>query len=63
MKTEYEVTFIDGQTVKIMERTLSRAKVAAAYGRLLIGGQTHRELAVKSGRVVLKRSKGVGNGE
>ena len=55
MKTEYEITFFDGQTVKITERTFSRAKVAAAYGRLLIGAQTHDELSVRFGRVVPKQ--------
>lgn len=43
-KQVLEIEFLDGEIRQVEETTFSRALVAAAYGRLLEGADSHKQL-------------------
>lgn len=48
-KLAYEIEFLDGEKVVVFDSTYSRAKVRAAWARLLKGAETYRQLCVTGG--------------
>ena len=53
----FDITFMDGKTVRVWDRTYSRASVRAAWERMQQGSETYRQLRVVKGERVTEADR------